>query len=70
MNDFKFIELPKEEVLSEVELSMIEGASNCLEFSLCTVGVSCERYCGRYDTDPCSMPGGCAPSLYCMSYYL
>lgn len=35
MNDFKSIELPKEEVLSEVELSFIEGASNCLEYESC-----------------------------------
>lgn len=66
MNDFKFVELPKEEVLSEVELSFIEGASNCVQYEDCGTEVAGKRYCGCYDMEPCS--DGCNPGLYCAWY--
>lgn len=65
MNDFKFIELPKEEVLNEMELSFIEGASNCTNYSAC--GNEGKSNCGSYNGDPCT-GGGCSPSLYCSNY--
>lgn len=64
MKDFKFIELPKEEVLSEVELSFIEGAENCEMYSVCKDDVR-GSICHSYNTELCN---GCAPGLYCQLY--
>lgn len=63
MNNFKFIELPKEEVLSEVELSFIEGADNCTNYTAC--GAPGKSSCGSFDSSACS---GCGPGLYCSNY--
>lgn len=63
MNNFKFIELPKEEVLSEVELSFIEGANNCTNYTACNE--SGKSNCGTFNSDACS---GCGSGLYCSNY--
>lgn len=63
MDNFKFIELPKEEVLSEVELSYIEGANNCESYKPCN-GMRCLEF----NSGPCSDTGGCGAILYCQSY--
>lgn len=62
MDNFKFIELPKEEVLSEVELSFIEGATNCTNYTVCKE--TGKSNCGTFDSGPC----GCDPGLYCSNY--
>lgn len=66
MKNFKFIELPKEEVLSEIELSFIEGASNCTNYTTCSL--EGKSNCGRFNSDQCSGNGGCSPSLFCSNY--
>lgn len=66
MKNFKFIELPKEEVLSEIELSFIEGASNCTNYTACSL--EGKSHCGRFNSDQCSGNGGCSPSLFCSDY--
>lgn len=66
MEKFKFIELPKEEVLSEMELSFIEGAANCTNYVVC-IGDGKQSNCGQYDDGQCS-GGGCSPGLFCSSY--
>ena len=66
MKKFKFIELPKEEVLNDVELSLIEGASNCTDYSTCTEGG--KSNCGIYDGGQCNSTGSCGPSLFCKNY--
>lgn len=63
MDNFKFIELPKEEVLGEVELSFIEGASNCTNYTACKEDG--KSNCGSYDSAPCN---SCDPGLYCSNY--
>lgn len=65
MKDFKFIELPKEEILSEVELSLIEGASNCTNFSACTG--SGKSSCGTYSDGQCT-GNSCTAGLFCSNY--
>lgn len=66
MKNFKFIELPKEEVLGEVELSFIEGASNCMKYENCEPKEYGKKHCAAYDVEPCS--DGCSPGLYCGMY--
>lgn len=68
MNDFKFIELPKEEVLSEVELSFIEGATNCTNYTACTDPDGGKSNCGTYNGGSCGGVGGCGPVLFCSNY--
>lgn len=62
--NFKFIELPKEEVLSEVELSFIEGASNCINYQAC--GAAGKSNCATYNDGQCT--GNCTPGLFCSNY--
>lgn len=63
MDNFKFIELPKEEVLSEVELSFIEGAADCTNYTAC--GAQGKSNCGiYYSGGPCD----CSPGLYCSNF--
>lgn len=64
MKDFKFIELPKEEVLSEGELSFIEGASNCTNYTACGSPDGGKSNCGTFDSAPCA----CSPGLFCSNY--
>lgn len=63
MKKFKFINLPKEEVLSEAELSFMQGASNCTNYYTCRGDKDSE--CGSYNSGPCT---DCSPGLYCSNY--
>lgn len=64
MSKFKFIELPKEEVVKESELSFIEGATDCGTFVQCADKKVGKSICEEYGTSPC----GCAGSLFCGIY--
>ncbi len=64
MDNFKFIELPKEEVLSEVELSFIEGANNCTNYTACGSPEGGKSNCTSFNDAPC----GCSPGLFCSNY--
>lgn len=66
MKDFKFIELPKEEVLSEVELSFIEGAATCTNYTVCAPAEGKKSSCGSYSTG--TIPCDCGSGLYCSNY--
>lgn len=64
MKSFTFIELPKEEVVKKSDLSFLEGATDCTDYTACSDTKGGKSNCGSYTTNPCA----CGGSLYCKQY--